>query len=181
MIRHTKGNLLDAPVEALVNAVNEVGVMGKGIALMFREAFPGSAREYEEACERGDVKVGRVLATGNDRLMGPKWIIHFPTKTHWRNPSQLEWIHDGLQDLARVVRERGIASIAIPPLGCGNGGLNWADVRREIESALSSLEGVDVLVFEPTTEYMATPKPSGVEELTPALALIADPQRTLFE
>ena len=174
MINYTKGNLLDAPAEALVNTVNEVGVMGKGIALMFREAFPGSAQEYEEACERGDVKVGRVLATRNDRMMGPKWIIHFPTKKHWRDPSQLEWIRDGLQDLARVVRERGISSIAVPPLGCGNGGLNWVDVRREIESARSSLEGVDVLVFEPTTDYMATPKHRGVEELTPARALVAE-------
>lgn len=174
MIRYIKGNLLEAPAEALVNTVNEVGVMGKGIALMFREAFPGSAQEYEEACERGDVKVGRVLATHNDGLMGPKWIIHFPTKKHWRNPSQLQWIHDGLRDLARVVREHRIASIAVPPLGCGNGGLDWADVRREIQAALSSLEDVDVLVFEPTTEYMATPKPRGVEELTPARALVAE-------
>ena len=174
MIRYTKGNLLDAPAEALVNTVNEVGVMGKGIALMFREAFPASAQVYEEACERGDVKVGAMLVTHNDRLMGPKWIIHFPTKKHWRNPSQLQWIRDGLQDLVRVVREHGISSIAVPPLGCGNGGLNWVDVRQEIESALSAIDGIDVLVFEPTTDYMAAPKPRGVEELTPARALVAE-------
>lgn len=174
MIRYTKGNLLEAPAEALVNTVNEVGVMGKGIALMFREAFPESAQEYEEACERGELKVGRVLVTPNHQLVGPKWIIHFPTKKHWRNPSRIEWIREGLGDLQRIVRERGIASIALPPLGCGNGGLKWQAVRGEIETALSTLEGVDVLVFEPTAEYMAAPKRRGVEELTPARALIAE-------
>ena len=174
MIRYTTGNLLAAPAEALVNTVNEVGVMGKGIALMFREAFPASAQVYEEACERGEVKVGRVLAIRNDRLVGPKWIIHFPTKKHWRNPSRLEWIRAGLHDLARVVGELGITSIAVPPLGCGNGGLNWVDVRREIESTLSGMQGVDVEVYEPTGEYMANAKRAGVEKLTPARALIAE-------
>jgi O-acetyl-ADP-ribose deacetylase (regulator of RNase III) len=174
MIRYTKGNLLHAPAEALVNTVNEVGVMGKGIALMFREAFPTPAKAYEEACERGEVKVGRVLVTSNDRLLGPRWIIHFPTKRHWRNPSRIEWVRTGLGDLARVVRELGITSIAIPPLGCGNGGLEWKTVRREIDAALSPLEGVDVLVFEPTADYMPAPKPRGVEKLTPARALVAE-------
>jgi len=158
MIRFTKGNLLDAPAEALVNTVNEVGVMGKGIALMFRDAFPSSAQQYEEACERGEVKVGRVLVTRNDQLMGPKWIIHFPTKKHWRQPSRVEWIREGLKDLVRAIRDQGIHSVAVPPLGCGNGGLDWTDVRREIQTVLSTLEGVDVLVFEPTPEYMAGAK-----------------------
>jgi O-acetyl-ADP-ribose deacetylase (regulator of RNase III) len=177
MIRYTTGNLLVAPAEALVNTVNEVGVMGKGIALMFREAFPESARAYKEACERGEVKIGRVFATSNDRMIGPKWLIHFPTKRHWRNPSRLEWIRDGLSDLTRVVRELGIRSIAIPPLGCGNGGLDWIEVRREIESAFAGLDNVDVQVFEPTPDYLGEVKRTGVERLTPARALVVESVR----
>jgi len=174
MIRYTKGNLLDAPVEALVNTVNEVGVMGKGIALMFREAFPESAKTYEQAAKQGRVKVGHVLVTQNKELFGPRWILHFPTKKHWRHPSKLEWIRQGLSDLKRVVREHEIRRIALPPLGCGNGGLQWAQVRREIEAALGDLTEVDIVVYEPTTEYVNAPKRHGADELTPARALIAE-------
>jgi O-acetyl-ADP-ribose deacetylase (regulator of RNase III) len=174
MIRYTQGNLLDAPEEALVNTVNEVGVMGKGIARMFREAFPESAAEYEQAARRKEVRVGRVLVTRNEGLLGPRWIVHFPTKRHWRNPSRLEWVREGLADLVRVVREREIRSIAVPPLGCGHGGLDWRSVRAEIEDALGVLDGVDVVVFEPTAEYQAAPKRSGVEVLTPARALVVE-------
>lgn len=174
MIRYTQGNLLDAPVEALVNTVNEVGVMGKGIALMFREAFPDSAKAYEEACKRNEVRVGRVLVTWNQAVIGPRWIIHFPTKKHWRHPSRLEWVRQGLEDLACVVRENGIRSLALPPLGCGNGQLEWSQVRREIEASLANLAGVEVIVYEPTAEYLNSPSRAGVEELTPARALIAE-------
>jgi O-acetyl-ADP-ribose deacetylase (regulator of RNase III) len=174
MTRYTKGNLLEAPSEALVNTVNEVGVMGKGVALMFREAFPESARAYQEAAKRGDVRVGRVLVTRNEALVGPRWIIHFPTKRHWRHPSRLEWVREGLKDLVRVVRENRIRSLALPPLGCGSGGLEWSQVRREIEVALADLEDVEVIVYEPTSVYQNAPKRHGVEELTPARALIAE-------
>jgi O-acetyl-ADP-ribose deacetylase (regulator of RNase III) len=174
MIKYTKGNLLEAPVEALVNTVNEVGVMGKGVALMFREAFPDSAEEYQEAGARGEVHVGRVLVTHNAALVGPRWILHFPTKKHWRNPSRLEWIREGLRDLVRVVRKNGIRSLALPPLGCGSGGLEWTHVRREIEAAFAELPDVDVLVYEPVTTYQNAPKRTGVEELTPARALVAE-------
>jgi len=174
MIRYTQGNLIEAPTEALVNTVNEVGVMGKGIALMVREAFPESARVYQQACERGEVRVGRVLVTQNKTLFGPRWIIHFPTKKHWRHPSRLEWVREGLADLVRVVRENGIRSLAMPPLGCGNGGLEWSQVRREIEAALASLQDVEVIVYEPTPAYLNAPKRRGLEELTPARALIAE-------
>jgi O-acetyl-ADP-ribose deacetylase (regulator of RNase III) len=149
MLRYTRGNLLDAPSEALVNAVNEIGVMGKGIALMFREAFPDNAREYELAANAGNVRVGRVLATRNSLLLGPRWIIHFPTKKHWRQPSKMEWVRTGLSDLVRVVHENGIRSIALPPLGCGNGGLDWSRVRAEIEAAAAHLPDVEVIVYEP--------------------------------
>ena len=174
MIRYTQGNLLEAPAEALVNTVNEVGVMGKGIALMFREAFPVNTRVYEEAAKAGNVRVGRMLVTENRALVGPRWIINFPTKKHWRQPSKLEWVRDGLKDLGRVLRESNIHSVALPPLGCGNGGLDWVLVRREIESALGDLGGVDVVVYEPTDAYQNAPKRAGLESLTPARALIAE-------
>lgn len=174
MLRYTKGNLLDAEVDAVVNTVNTVGVMGKGIALMFKEAFPDNFKEYAAACKRGDVQVGQMFVTHRRQLIGPKWIINFPTKKHWRPPSKMEWIVDGLQDLRRVIEREGISSIAIPPLGAGNGGLNWADVRVKIEEALGSLEHVEVLVFEPTKRYQNVAKRAGVEELTPARALVAE-------
>lgn len=174
MIRYAQGNVLDAPAEALVNTVNEVGVMGKGVALMFREGFPDSAHAYQEAAKRGDVHVGRVLVTRHNALVGPRWILHFPTKKHWRNPSRLEWVREGLKDLVRVIREEGIRSIALPPLGCGSGGLDWPQVRREIEAALVDLPDVEVLVYEPVSTYQNAPKRAGVEELTPARALIAE-------
>ncbi|MEX2205391.1 MAG: macro domain-containing protein [Myxococcota bacterium] len=174
MIRYTRGNLLDAPTEALVNTVNEIGVMGKGVALMFRDAFPESAKAYQKACARHEVRVGRVLVTENHALLDPRWILHFPTKKHWRHPSRMEWIREGLKDLVRVVRARKIRSLALPPLGCGNGGLEWSEVRREIESALAEISDVDVVVYEPIDAYQNAPKREGVEELTPARALIAE-------
>ncbi|MEO5824677.1 MAG: macro domain-containing protein [Gemmatimonadales bacterium] len=174
MIRYAKGNLLEAPVDALVNTVNEVGVMGKGIALQFREAFPLSAREYEDAAKAGRVKVGRVFVTRSQELLGPQWIIHFPTKRHWRHPSQLAWIRDGLRDLVRIVKREGITSIALPPLGCGNGGLEWTLVRNEMEAALSAVPNVNITIFAPTAEYYNSPKRTGLEVLTPARALIAE-------
>jgi O-acetyl-ADP-ribose deacetylase (regulator of RNase III) len=174
MITYHKGNLLDAPVEALVNTVNTVGVMGKGVALMFKEAFPENFRAYEEACNRKEIRVGHMFVTESSRFDGPRWIINFPSKKHWRHPSKLDWIKEGLLDLRRVVAEKGIRSIALPPLGCGNGGLDWADVRPEIERALAPLSEVEVLVFEPTEKYQNVAKPTGVQKLTPARALIAE-------
>ncbi len=173
MIRFTTGNLLDASAEALVNTVNEVGVMGKGIALMFRERFPENTRVYAEASKAKEVVVGRMLVTETGELF-PRWIINFPTKKHWRHPSKLEWVRSGLYDLVRVIRERGIRSIAVPPLGCGNGGLSWTQVRPLIEAAIAEIPEVDVLVFEPTDAYQNSPKSVGVEKLTPARALIAE-------
>lgn len=174
MITFTEGNLLNAEAEALVNTVNTVGVMGKGIALMFKEAFPTNLKAYEVACKAHEVEVGRMFVTERRELMGPKWIINFPTKQHWRNPSQLTWIEDGLVDLKRVVRELNIRSIALPPLGSGNGGLEWPVVRAKIEQALGELEGVDVIVYEPTATYQNVAKRAGVEKLTPARAVVAE-------
>ena len=174
MIRYATGNLLEAPAEALVNTVNEVGVMGKGIALMFREAFPANTRAYTDAAKAGEIAVGKMFVTANPTLFGPRWIINFPTKRHWRQPSQIEWVRTGLRDLVQVIRERGIRSVAIPPLGCGNGGLEWAEVRREIQLAGADLPEVDLIVYEPAAAYQNAPKPVGVEELTPARALVAE-------
>src|ERR1700690_4196405 len=167
-VKFVEGNLLEARVEALVNTVNTVGVMGKGIALMFKEAFPANFRAYEDACERKEVRIGNMFVTENRTFDGPRWLINFPTKKHWRQPSKLEWIQDGLQDLRRLVEEKNIHSIALPPLGCGNGGLEWSEVRPEIESALGKLNGVDVWVYEPTQKYQNVAKRTGVMELTPA-------------
>ncbi len=174
MMRFTQGNLLDARVDALVNTVNTVGVMGKGIALMFKERFPENFAAYEAACKDGEVQVGRMFVQAGAELGGPRWIINFPTKKHWRQPTQIEWIEAGLDALKEVIQSKGIRSIALPPLGCGNGGLDWSDVRRRIESALGSLEGVDIVVFEPTAKYQNVAKKRGVEKLTPARALIAE-------
>jgi O-acetyl-ADP-ribose deacetylase (regulator of RNase III) len=174
MIKYVRGNLLEAAVEALVNTVNEVGIMGKGVALMFSEAFPENTAAYVRACELHKVHVGHMFVTRNKELVQPQWIINFPTKKHWRGNSQLDWIHDGLQDLVRVIKEKKIYSVALPPLGCGNGRLNWPDVRREIEEALGCLDGIEILVYEPTRTYQNVSKREGLEKLTPARALIAE-------
>ena len=174
MIKFTHGNLLDAHAEALVNTVNEVGVMGKGIALMFRDAFPHNTEEYERAAKAKVISVGKMFVTQNPDYSGPRWIINFPTKKHWRQPSRLEWVRSGLTDLVRVVRELGIKSVALPPLGCGNGGLDWTDVREEMLRSLGALENVEVIVYEPIAAYQGKPKTAGVERLTVARALIAE-------
>jgi O-acetyl-ADP-ribose deacetylase (regulator of RNase III) len=153
MIRYKQGNLFESNTDALVNAVNTVGIMGKGIALMFKQAFPDNFTQYEAACKAGKVKVGHVFAVERYEMFGPKWIINFPTKQHWRHPSKIEWVTEGLKALRAFIAEREIKSIAIPPLGCGLGGLDWQEVRREIESALSGIEGVDIIVYEPTAKY----------------------------
>ncbi len=174
MITFTQGNLLDADVEAVVNTVNTVGIMGKGIALMFKEQFPRNFEAYERACKAGEMQTGKMFVTENKELFGPKWIINFPTKTHWRVKTKPEWVEDGLRDLVRVIEEKGIRSIAVPPLGCGNGGLEWRDVRPMIVSALGGIEGLEAVVYEPTAKYQNVAKRTGVEKLTPARALVAE-------
>ncbi|MFH1497185.1 MAG: macro domain-containing protein [Verrucomicrobiota bacterium] len=174
MIHFTQGNLLDAPVEAVVNTVNTVGIMGKGIALMFKERFPENFAAYEAACKAGKVEVGHMFVQAGVELEGPRWIINFPTKKHWRQPTKLEWVESGLVALQQVIREKNIRSIGLPPLGCGNGGLDWSIVRPKIESALADLPDVDVVVYEPTAKYQNVAKKKGVDKLTPARALIAE-------
>jgi O-acetyl-ADP-ribose deacetylase (regulator of RNase III) len=161
MIQFTNGNLLDAPVEALVNTVNTEGVMGKGIALQFKQAFPEMYRAYEAACAAGEVKLGRMHVFDLGGLVGgPRWIINFPTKGHWRSRSRLSDIKSGLSSLAETIRKLEIKSIAIPPLGCGNGGLNWAEVQPLIVGALGQLEGVDLRVYPPAGVPQAEAMPN---------------------
>ncbi|MPV50870.1 Appr-1-p processing protein [Pseudactinotalea sp. HY160] len=150
MITEAQGNLLTAPVEALVNTVNTMGVMGKGIALQFKKAFPEMFKAYAAAARRGEVKLGRMHVWPTQTLDGPQYIINFPTKGHWRAKSRVADIDSGLADLVKVVQERGITSIAVPPLGCGNGGLDWAEVEPRIRAAFDQLPGVDVRVYPPT-------------------------------
>lgn len=143
-----KGNLLEADVDALVNTVNTKGVMGKGIALQFKRAFPDNYKAYRAACEAGEVQLGRMFVTAG-RLVNPRVIINFPTKGHWRSRSRLQDIETGLQDLRRVIADYDVRSLALPPLGCGLGGLAWGEVRPLIEAALGDLP-VQALVFEPS-------------------------------
>ena len=174
MIRYTEGNLFDTSADALVNTVNEVGVMGKGVALTFSEKFPASSQQYQSAAKNGGVHVGQMYVTEGDSLVGPRWLIHFPTKKHWRHPSKLGWIRDGLRDLVRVIHERGITSVALPPLGCGNGTLDWDVVRREIEWAVDALPSVEFILYTPTAAYPNARKIEGGSGLTVATALIVE-------
>jgi O-acetyl-ADP-ribose deacetylase (regulator of RNase III) len=160
MITEATGNLLDAQVEALVNTVNTVGVMGKGIALQFKRAFPENFVAYEQACKTGEVQPGRMFVFVTHALHGPRYIINFPTKRHWRGSSRIEDIEAGLHALIAEVRRLGIHSIAIPPLGCGNGGLNWSGVRPRIEQAFAEVPEVHVLLFAPLSTPSADKMPN---------------------
>lgn len=174
MITYTQGNLLEADAEALVNTVNTVGVMGKGIALMFKERFPANMAAYAEACKKKQVQTGKMFVTETGELMGSRWIVNFPTKQHWRARSQMQWIIEGLADLRHFIEQHKVRSIAIPPLGSGNGGLSWAEVKPHIETALGDLDDVNILIYEPVSAYQNTAKVKGVEKLTPARAMIAE-------
>lgn len=149
MIREVSGNLLAAPAEALVNTVNTVGVMGKGIALQFRRAYPEMFAEYARDAKAGRLALGRMSVWRTDAMTGPKYVVNFPTKGHWKSKSRLTDIEAGLADLVRVVRDLGIKSIAIPPVGCGNGGLDWAVVEPRIAAAFRELPDVEVMLFAP--------------------------------
>jgi O-acetyl-ADP-ribose deacetylase (regulator of RNase III) len=159
MIREGLGNLLDAPTEAIVNTVNTVGVMGKGIALQFKQAFPANYKFYKAACTKNEVHVGHMLVFETGQLDGPRFIINFPTKEHWRGQSRLLYISEGLADLVKQIDSLGIRSIAVPALGCGNGGLDWAVVRPMIVEALRPLEQVDVHLYAPAGAPSASEMP----------------------
>jgi len=147
-ISHVQGDILLSEADAIVNPVNCVGVMGRGLALQFRDAYPANFLAYESACVRKIVQPGHlfVFETGREK---PRYIINFPTKQHWRDPSYIEDIAAGLADLVQVIGDKGIRSIAVPPLGCGLGGLDWKEVSPLIENALGQLAGVQVIIHDP--------------------------------
>ncbi|MCX6152585.1 MAG: macro domain-containing protein [Candidatus Kapabacteria bacterium] len=153
MIKYTTGNIIRCETEAIVNTVNTQGVMGKGIALAFKEAFPLNFKQYEIACKEGTIDIGKLFLTETGELY-PKYIINFPTKKHWRFPSKYEYIESGLNDLIRIIKEKGIKSISIPPLGAGNGRLDWIKVKIMIQKYLQSLsEEIEIVVFEPIATF----------------------------
>ena len=194
MIERTHGDILQADAEALVNTVNCVGVMGRGIALQFRKAFPENYKLYRAACEREELRPGIVLVYDLGRLDNPRYIINFPTKRHWKGKSRIEDIEAGLPALVEEVRRHNIRSIAIPPLGSGLGGLDWREVRPRIERAFRDLTNVHVLIYEPRGAPAAEemPKEKRVPNMTPGraaliglvrryLAAAMDPWVTLLE
>jgi O-acetyl-ADP-ribose deacetylase (regulator of RNase III) len=177
MIRFTKGDILAADAEALVNTVNCVGIMGRGIALQVKNAFPNNFKVYQSACRHQQVVPGRMFVFETGTITNPRYIINFPTKRHWRGKSRIGDIELGLKALAQVIRERRISSVAVPPLGSGLGGLIWTDVRPRIEAALGNLEGVDVIVYEPSgaPEDVAMARSVEVPKMTSGRAALVIP------
>ncbi|CAO4137949.1 type II toxin-antitoxin system antitoxin DNA ADP-ribosyl glycohydrolase DarG [Methylorubrum extorquens] len=173
MISYRTGDVLQAGAEALVNTVNCVGIMGRGIALQFKNAYPDNFKLYEIACKRGEVQPGRMFITETG-MISPKFIINFPTKRHWRGKSRMEDVESGLQALVREIRARQIHSIAIPPLGAGLGGLEWQAVRARIEDALSNLSDVEIIVYEPNgaPDAQSIAKSRDVPNMTPGRAAL---------
>jgi O-acetyl-ADP-ribose deacetylase (regulator of RNase III) len=194
MIKLTNGNILKAEAEALVNTVNCVGVMGRGIALQFKKAFPENYKLYEVACSREEVKPGSMFIHDTGNFINPRYIINFPTKRHWKGKSKMEDIDSGLTALVAEVENRGIKSIAIPPLGCGLGGLAWAEVLPRIQKAFSALPEVEVLIYEPggapvaeemakdfETPNMTIGRASLIALVRRYLSAVMDPTVTLLE
>lgn len=172
MIQYTKGDLLESSAEALVNTVNTVGVMGKGIALQFKERFPHNYTLYRRACKEGKVKIGEMFTTIEQNLTGMKIIINFPTKTTWRRPSEYSYIEQGLISLRNEIIKYNIKSIAIPPLGSHNGGLDWLKVKSMMENALKDLD-CHIYIFEPSNKIIERLKTERVK-LTPARGMMLD-------
>jgi len=149
MIELVQGNILEADVDAMVNPVNTVGVMGKGLAMQFKKAFPANFKAYKKACALKSVQLGKMFMCDQSQLLRPLYIINFPTKRHWKDWSKLEDIEMGLVDLVSLVKKLSIESIAVPPLGCGLGGLAWSTVRPLIAAAFEEVPRVRVLLYEP--------------------------------
>jgi O-acetyl-ADP-ribose deacetylase (regulator of RNase III) len=171
MIKYIVGNLLESPAEALVNTVNTVGIMGKGIALQFKNEFSHNYKVYLKACNEGKLGIGQLLITEEESLLyGKKLIINLPTKTDWRKPSEYSYIENGLKELAKEIRSRKIKSIAIPPLGAGNGGLEWEKVKKLMEENLKDLDS-DIYIYQPNNTIQEALKKERVK-LTPARAML---------
>lgn len=172
MIKYVTGNMFDSDAEALVNTVNTVGVMGKGIAFQFKKRFSKNYREYRNLCTKGGFEIGKLLVVEDYNITtGKKIIINFPTKKHWRNSSEYVFIEKGLDELVRIINEKKLKSIALPPLGSGNGGLHWFKVKELINDKLASIENCDITVYEPNTDVKEFLKKERVR-LTPARAML---------
>jgi O-acetyl-ADP-ribose deacetylase (regulator of RNase III) len=177
MIQYKIGNLLDSDAEALVNTVNTDGIMGKGIALQFKNTFPANYKIYVKACAKQEIGIGKLLVTVDTSLLtGEKIIINFPTKTSWRKPSEYSYIEAGMLDLTKIIKSKGIKSIAIPPLGAGNGGLEWNKVKMILEKHLTELQ-CDIRIYQPNAAMQEVLKKERVK-LTPARAMLLS---VLFE
>ena len=171
MIKYLRGNLLESDAEALVNTVNTVGVMGKGIALQFKQTFPDNTRQYVKAFKEGKLEIGKLLIVKASSLhTGEKTIINFPTKNDWRKPSKYHFIELGLIELVKFIKEENIKSVAIPPLGAGNGGLIWTEVKKLLEHYLSDVD-CHVYIYEPSKDVSTVLKQQRVK-LTPARAML---------
>ncbi|SNB39456.1 type II toxin-antitoxin system antitoxin DNA ADP-ribosyl glycohydrolase DarG [Flavobacterium psychrophilum] len=171
MIHYKSANLLESEAEALVNTVNTIGVMGKGIALQFKNQYPNNYKLYVAACKVKEVQVGKLFVTVETSLLGgEKIIVNFPTKTDWRKPSEYNYIEAGLQDLVKVIREKDIKSIAIPSLGAGNGGLDWNKVKIIMEQYLTNVN-CDIYIYQPNAAIQEGLKKERVK-LTPARAML---------
>lgn len=149
MIKYKQGDILSEDVEAIVNTVNCVGVMGRGLALQYKNKFPENYKIYAKACKAEEVMPGKMFVTQTGQLTNPKYIINFPTKRHWKGKSKIEDIEDGLVDLINVIKKYDIKSIAIPPLGSGLGGLDWSIVKSKIENTFSNIKDVNIIVYQP--------------------------------
>jgi O-acetyl-ADP-ribose deacetylase (regulator of RNase III)/uncharacterized protein YwgA len=177
MLQYVTGNLLESEAEALVNTVNTVGVMGKGIALQFKNLFPNNYKIYSKACKEKTFSIGQLLVTEEESLLsGKKIIINFPTKSDWRKPSEYSYIESGLKALVKTLEEKEINSLALPPLGAGNGGLDWSKVKLLIEQYLSS-SNCNITIYEPNFIVQEVLKKERVK-LTPARAMLLS---VLFE
>ena len=148
MIEYKNGDILREDVEAIVNTVNCVGIMGRGLALQFKNKFPQNLKEYQLACTNKEVQLGKMFVHQTGQLINPKYIINFPTKGHWKQNSKIEDISNGLDDLITIIEKYSIKSIAIPPLGSGLGGLDWKMVKKLIEEKLKNIN-CTVILFEP--------------------------------
>lgn len=177
MIEHCESDMFADGCEALVNTVNCVGVMGRGIALAFKEKFPENFKAYKKACDSQEVVPGKVFVYDTGSLLGPRWILNFPTKRHWRGGSRLADIEDGLVDLKRVIVEKKIKSVSVPPLGCGLGGLDWNVVRPMIERELEGVSELRVCLhspaYKPDDKPVVNVKPIEMRPGRAALVLVA--------
>lgn len=194
MIEFTTGNIMHADAEALVNSVNCVGHMGRGLALQFKKVWPDNFKAYARACQSHLVRPGAMFIHETGRTTNPRYIINFPTKRHWRNASRMEDIEAGLTALVAEIQNRAITSIAIPPLGAGLGGLDWIDVRERIVHAMRQVPDVRVIIYEPSdiAEHAVVAPAASRPAMTPGraalialidryLAGLLDPFITLLE